>query len=1001
MSGKKPRRSSVKGAQAFSPDLELLEGPTSNQLLKTPDKKKKNLEDDSSTPKLPTPTRRSGRLRGAPVEFSGREIDQLTRSSRSRSRSKSATPTPFASTIEVGSNMLSLETINESPPVVAQRRSVRKSEVETPEQSVKSPSRRSSKGKPSSAKKVSPLQNGIVLELSPEVAKTVKSPVKIDFNQTEAQDDSDVQECSPTKNKVHTPKQAFQPTTPAVPSPITKTRHSSKIATSPAIDRTPISSPKKLPKKLKESIESLKAVEELSSPSPNKDVKSQSPVKASPEKQKQKSPAQENTQQPDFISPETNSSIKKQGRESWPPASPVWSAIPGGSTPPVTGAASKLRLSKTPTTAEAHKSPKGEEERLDAGSVNATPTQKNRKLADCSGAQDKSPSKLPKKIVAECEEVDFIDLSPQKIPSKSAKKSPSNSPQKTPVPTTEAEQLDKSAYFTPSSGKKQRRSERVAQDLDSTPTETPKIASESSDKEIAGNELVKESAKSTPASKKKRTSTSTALSITPPILKKTIETPTFKVVDPLKEMENHTCEELNSEKWPEILSGENLFSSKDKLKPELLGQIKPFTHRRQCRKEEQEVLQGVQKAKDNLNDDLDFCMTVQEKYGDEHDEIEQDQPASELEDELVEEEEDGLDEEMEDEQNEDEDGKPDEEEGADIFNLGEEDLKDLDDELQELADDDEEEDQNRTKAEKKPVESSSSVDDKFFNLNEMDQFLEEQDKVEEKRRLVNSTEQSWDLAGEVTAGERGKDELLDHFIDVDFRAKSAPIITTDTTAELEAIIVKRIKDKSFDDVVRKVRQNESLIPMSNRHQQDMEDQVRKSLAEVYEDEFKDKQKEDKADELIEPQLDPAVEAINKDLNVLFKKLDALSHYQFTPQEIAPEIKIVSNMPSFRAEEVGPLASTQPDAELLAPEEIFKREERAKTQKDKAKGFGRQRTDERWEGNQAGTSKENIQTEVVRGLEKREEVKANAKVFKKKKSVYSKRENKEKKQAAEN
>lgn len=38
----------------------------------------------------------------------------------------------------------------------------------------------------------------------------------------------------------------------------------------------------------------------------------------------------------------------------------------------------------------------------------------------------------------------------------------------------------------------------------------------------------------------------------------------------------------------------------------------------------------------------------------------------------------------------------------------------------------------------------------------------------------------------------------------------------------------------------------------------------------------------------------------------------------------PEVKIVKNIASFRREEVGPLASTEPNVNLLAPEEVRSR-----------------------------------------------------------------------------
>lgn len=64
----------------------------------------------------------------------------------------------------------------------------------------------------------------------------------------------------------------------------------------------------------------------------------------------------------------------------------------------------------------------------------------------------------------------------------------------------------------------------------------------------------------------------------------------------------------------------------------------------------------------------------------------------------------------------------------------------------------------------------------------MEEFLDEQDKMEEKRKLgkfdgaeklsdlmqsleeENLQPRSWDLAGEVTGADRGKDELLDKYV---------------------------------------------------------------------------------------------------------------------------------------------------------------------------------------------------------------------------------------------
>ncbi|KAL3081348.1 hypothetical protein niasHT_039825 [Heterodera trifolii] len=253
----------------------------------------------------------------------------------------------------------------------------------------------------------------------------------------------------------------------------------------------------------------------------------------------------------------------------------------------------------------------------------------------------------------------------------------------------------------------------------------------------------------------------------------------------------------------------------------------------------------------------------------------------------------------------------------------------------------------------------SAVDDKFFNLSEMNAFLDAEDRKEEDKmrqrsdrnlgqienadeleQLISAHEQSnlqpreWALSGEAKAEERPKDALLEQFVDADYRMAAPPTIDAEKTAQLEGIITKRIKDGLFDDVVRKVRVNESLQPAAPYRNATVngttEQKVRKSLAEVYGDKLSagindehelggEGKKEDQ-----QSKLDPAVEEIKSDLDTLFLKLDALSHFQFRPQPIQEEVKIVNNMPSLHMEEVGPQAAVGPEVNLLAPEEVKRR-----------------------------------------------------------------------------
>lgn len=59
---------------------------------------------------------------------------------------------------------------------------------------------------------------------------------------------------------------------------------------------------------------------------------------------------------------------------------------------------------------------------------------------------------------------------------------------------------------------------------------------------------------------------------------------------------------------------------------------------------------------------------------------------------------------------------------------------------------------------------------------------------------ANLKPRGWALSGEAVAEERRKDELLEQYVEVDYRAAAPPAITAEKTGELEAIIKKRIKD---------------------------------------------------------------------------------------------------------------------------------------------------------------------------------------------------------------
>uniref|UniRef100_A0A915AP86 Uncharacterized protein n=2 Tax=Parascaris univalens TaxID=6257 RepID=A0A915AP86_PARUN len=239
---------------------------------------------------------------------------------------------------------------------------------------------------------------------------------------------------------------------------------------------------------------------------------------------------------------------------------------------------------------------------------------------------------------------------------------------------------------------------------------------------------------------------------------------------------------------------------------------------------------------------------------------------------------------------------------------------------------------NNENVEERPILLGAIEDER----NEESEFEKRQKKMRSKIAAIeeaNLAPRNWEMGGEVSSFERDENTLLEQHIAFDHSAKSAPIITVDSTTKLEALIIQRIKDKVFDDVERKVRELEA----GSSYRASVEEPlVKKSLAEVYEEQFQKAQEGESRD----VKVDEKIAEIEKLMNDLFKKLDALSHFRYIPAEVRPEVRIVSNVASLQKEEVGPMAST--DDVLMAPEEIKKHEKGAVKSKEERDGTDRAR-----------------------------------------------------------
>ncbi|KAJ0171030.1 hypothetical protein K1T71_013229 [Dendrolimus kikuchii] len=218
--------------------------------------------------------------------------------------------------------------------------------------------------------------------------------------------------------------------------------------------------------------------------------------------------------------------------------------------------------------------------------------------------------------------------------------------------------------------------------------------------------------------------------------------------------------------------------------------------------------------------------------------------------------------------------------------------------------------------------------------------LRQQRLKQQIRRLEEKTlkDAPWQLKGEVDAKKRPQNSLLQEVVDFDLTSRPPPIITEQTTLTLEDIIKQRVKDKAWDDVVKKEKPVDDQLSFQKKEIID-QSKSKLSLAQVYEAEYL-KQKQALSGEDQEEKEPEAHVEIRDTMSKLFAKLDALCHYHYTPKPAQAEVKIVSNTPAISMEEVAPVATS--DAMLLAPEEVKKKlrgdlvskEERTQTDKNR-------------------------------------------------------------------
>ncbi|KAJ5381016.1 uncharacterized protein N7496_003444 [Penicillium cataractarum] len=196
--------------------------------------------------------------------------------------------------------------------------------------------------------------------------------------------------------------------------------------------------------------------------------------------------------------------------------------------------------------------------------------------------------------------------------------------------------------------------------------------------------------------------------------------------------------------------------------------------------------------------------------------------------------------------------------------------------------------------------------------------------ADEIRRLeaANVAKKEWMLTGEARAVERPVNSLIEEDLDFERVGKPVPVVTNETTEDIEELVKRRILAKEFDEVIRR-RPGAADVQSSRRGRFELEDtKPQQSLAEMYE-----------ADHLRATDsnyVDPKNQKLMREqaeVTDLWKeissKLDLLCNLNYKPQTPQVSINVVTDAPTIMMEDARPTAgSAVGGPSALAPQEIY-------------------------------------------------------------------------------
>ncbi|GME84957.1 unnamed protein product [Ambrosiozyma monospora] len=185
----------------------------------------------------------------------------------------------------------------------------------------------------------------------------------------------------------------------------------------------------------------------------------------------------------------------------------------------------------------------------------------------------------------------------------------------------------------------------------------------------------------------------------------------------------------------------------------------------------------------------------------------------------------------------------------------------------------------------------------------------------EQLEAESIAEKKWTMKGEASVNNRDADALLEEDLEFDRTAKPVPVITQEVTESIEEIIKRRIKDQQFDELKKRIVSELNDFKSSSKVEIS-ETKSTKSLAEIYEDEYLDRESD-----TVNEELKKAHDEISVLFSGLINKLDSLTSAHFVPKPKQHLVDIKVQTSTIQLEDQTPLTMASNDT--LAPQEVYR------------------------------------------------------------------------------